>query len=363
MKIRTITCSSAENYGARLQAAALAEWLCGEGYDAQVIDYRPWYMRFYPRKPLRRMGLRELVHELYLWNYNTRRKIRHEHFEDFSSRYGRRTTEIYKGVKALQTTPPEADVLIAGSDQIWNTTMRNGSDPAFFLDFGDRNCRRISYAASFGTATVAEDMTGQLRERLAAFNRISVRERSGADIIVRLGLSRPFIAVDPVFLPEKSYWEEMATDVHIDGSYILVYDFMQSSVVKNVTQRLATITGSKIVAVGARPIRYADHNCLTASPEEFLGLVRGARYVVSNSFHGSAFAMVFNRDFLVVEREDGLNERMLHLLNRYGLDSRLVDAATPDNTIAAAVDYNLLQPMLDRDIEESKNFLRKALTE
>ena len=94
-------------------------------------------------------------------------------------------------------------------------------------------------------------------------------------------------------------------------------------------------------------------NRTTASPGQFLGLIRGARCVVSNSFHGSAFAMIFGRDFLVVEREDGLNERMRH---------RLATAGTPDSALAAPIDYAALRPALEKDIEQSKQFLRHALS-
>lgn len=360
MRVLTVTCSCAENYGARLQACALAEWLRGEGHDAAIVDYRPWYMRhnnnIWPRHLL---PLREWLSTVRNYHYHRDRMVRHSGFERFMAKHTS-MTRVYGTIKALRENPPAADVLIAGSDQIWNTELRNGNDPAFFLDFGADTCRRIAYAASFGTATINEDSAAKMRPRLARFDAISVRERSGAAIVAGMGIAKPSIVVDPVFLPESAYWDGIAEKPEASGSYIVVYDFMRSPMLKRVAQRVARLTGSRIVATGPFRTGYAT-NHTTASPEQFVGLIRGARCVVSNSFHGSAFAMIFGRDFLVVDREDGLNERMHDLLSRYGLEERIACADTPDEVLASSVDYTGLQPALEKDIEQSKQFLRHAL--
>ncbi|MDE6497714.1 MAG: polysaccharide pyruvyl transferase family protein [Muribaculaceae bacterium] len=364
MKIVTVTCSNAENYGARLQAAALAARLCHEGHDVHVLDYRPWYMRFYPRPALRHISWRNLPRELWRWRYNTHAQRRHELFDDFSRRYIPLTPEI-RNLKDLRENPPVADVFIAGSDQIWNPQFRNGSDPTFFLEFGDRSTRRISYAASFGVDSVDVSLLGSLREHLSGFHKISVRESAARRIVgLDLGLPTPDLVLDPVFLQPRDYWENIADEGSMTvpaSPYILVYDFMRSKDVKRVAKRIAKAGSYKIVSVGPHRMSYASENRREASPAEFLALIRGASCIVSNSFHGTAFAMIFNRDFFVVMREDGLNDRMTDFLGRMNLNDRIVDARTPVHQLLDRVDYEVLAPIIDMATAESANYLFKAI--
>ncbi|MDE6108851.1 MAG: polysaccharide pyruvyl transferase family protein [Muribaculaceae bacterium] len=212
MKIVTVTCSNAENYGARLQAAALAARLCREGHDVHVLDYRPWYMRFYPRPALRKISWRDLPRELWRWSYNTHAARRHELFDDFSRRHIPLTAEV-RNLKDLRDNPPAADVFIVGSDQIWNPQFRNGSDPTFFLEFGDPRTRRISYAASFGVDSVDVSLLGSLRDHLSGFSKISVRESAAQRIVGGdLGLATPDLVLDPVFLQPREYWDGLADE-------------------------------------------------------------------------------------------------------------------------------------------------------
>ena len=361
MRVLTVTCSWAQNYGARLQACALAGWLRAEGHDAAIVDYRPGYLLQPPHIwPKRLLPLREWLSAARHYRFHRDRLARSAAFARFMEANTQRT-RVYWSPKTLRENPPAADVLIAGSDQIWNASLPNGSDPAFFLDFGADSCRRIAYAASFGTPSISAAAAAKMQPRLARFDAISVRERSGAAIVAGMGRPGPAVAVDPVFLPDRAYWDAMAEAPDVEGDYIVVYDFMRSRRLRCVARRVARLTGARIVAVG--PYRMAGAcNRTTASPGQFLGLIRGARCVVSNSFHGSAFAMIFGRDFLVVEREDGLNERMHDLLDRYGLGHRLATAGTPDSALAAPIDYAALRPALEKDIEQSKQFLRHALS-
>ena len=361
LKVLTITCSNAANYGARLQACALAEWLRSEGHDASVIDYRPWYMRNNAGLRLWGVPFRHVLSGLRNYGYmrNYRRRLRR--FAEFSEKYIPLTPRAYMSAQELAANPPSADAIIAGSDQIWNVSMANGSDPAFFLRFADSGCRRISYAASIAIPEIPAAAAAPLRDNIATFDHVSVREESGARIVESLGLPRPQVTVDPVFLLPGSYWESMAAATPVKGKYILVYDFMRSRELQQAALRLKRLTGARIINVGARRLRYADRNFLNASPQEFLGLLRGADCVLSNSFHGSVFAMIFGIDFLVVDREDGLNERMRALLQRYGLEQRLIGSAAPDSSLTAHIDYTALRSRLEKDIASSKEFLRTAL--
>lgn len=156
MKIATITCHNVYNYGASLQAYALQRYLSQEGHDVEIIDYKPYYLNS-------RYNWRHIPAESRLYPYKDyvgtqciyfllkNRKIyktigRKRKFDDFRQKFLTLTDNTYTSAEELRATPPQADLYIAGSDQIWNTACENGKDAAFYLDFGSDDTRRISYA-------------------------------------------------------------------------------------------------------------------------------------------------------------------------------------------------------------------------
>lgn len=313
MKICTITCQNAYNYGARLQAFALAHYLQQQGHDVNVIDYRPDYMRgdvqiwFWPGLSIRKWG--KLILQ---FPARYRAKHRMQYFDNFSQQYIPLTPKTYWAIDELRANAPEADLYIAGSDQIWNTDFRNGTDPGYYLDFGSDNTRRISYAASFATEDVAATAREFLRNKLSRFDAISVREHSALHILNSLGY-RGTEVLDPVFLLPKSDWEKIADNTGEGEKYVLVYDFMSSQAVREKAQHIAKENGLGIFSIGDKCLHYCDRNYIYASPQTFLGLIRNASFIVSNSFHGTAFAMIFGIPYAIVNREDGLNVRMRDL--------------------------------------------------
>ena len=134
MKICTITCQNADNHGARLQCFALAYWLKKEGHEVEVIDYQPYYMRG-PKLWYVPNSFKELVKLFVRLPERLCSVKRHKVFSEFSKKYIP-LTKIYYSIDELRNNPPKADMYLAGSDQIWNPTFRNGTDPAYYLDFG-----------------------------------------------------------------------------------------------------------------------------------------------------------------------------------------------------------------------------------
>lgn len=362
MKICTITCHNALNYGARLQAYALVFYLRKQGYEVEVIDYRPDYMDFresvwyWPGLSIKQWA------KLFL---QLQQRIdtccRQRCFVDFSDAYLPRTKEVYHKIEDLRRNPPLADVYIAGSDQIWNTSFRNGTDAVYYLDFGTPKTKRVSYAASFATLSLVEGTEHFVREHLSLFDKISVREQSGLDILSSLGFQGVVVS-DPVFLLSAEDWDKTFGCTDIDEDYILVYDFMGSGTIKQIAKRLAKLFRCRIYSIGSRRLQYADKNFTQSAPNVFVELIRNARCVVSNSFHGTVFAMIYHRDFFVVNREDGLNDRMTDLLKRYNLSSRMIDTAVSDVELRERIRYSIVDTRLQSHIQKSKEFLNSVLT-
>jgi hypothetical protein len=245
-----------------------------------------------------------------------RSKKRHKNFVAFSNKHLPLTEIVYRCVQDLQQNPPCADVYIAGSDQIWNTFFPNGTDPAFYLDFGPKTVRRESYAASFATSQLKSGTEGFVRKNLSRFDRISVREESGLTILEHLGIRNGVREDDPVFLLSAEKWAKLADGAGEGEHYLLVYDFFSDPALKQEAKSVARIRNLRIFAVCPFKQHYADKDYTEAGPESFLSLVKNADIVVTNSFHAIAFCDIFKREYLFVPRPDGLNERIEDLIKR-----------------------------------------------
>lgn len=315
MKICIITCQNADNHGARLQCYALVRYFQKQGHDVQVIDYRPGYMRgprlwYWPGASIKRWA------KLFLQILDRIRTVRrHQCFEKFSKKYIP-LTRIYNSIDELRQDPPEADMYIAGSDQIWNTTFSNGTDPGYYLDFGEKSVRRESFAASFATEDIVPSARDFVKDNLKRFDKITVREQSALKILENLGYQGS-LQDDPVFLLSAQEWNEIADGTGDGENYVLVYDFYNDDNIKQEAQRIAQEKDLNIYAVCPMKLSYADKNYVYSGPETFVSLIKNASYVVSNSFHGTVFAMIYGKPFEVVDRPDGLNVRMHDLLERY----------------------------------------------
>ena len=362
MKIKTITCHHVYNHGALLQAYALTEFLKGEGHDVSIIDYRPPYLDGHFKlwrsdSRYNRIGLG--------WAYilaklpgRIRALKRKKAFDVFFDHYMPVTERIYHSVEELQACPPEADLYIAGSDQIWNTSFPNGKDPSFYLDFG--NAKKISYAASFATSKLHSGTEEFVKKELNNFDAISVREYSGKKILNQLGFNGE-VVVDPVFLISKEKWDEVATDCCKDDNYILVYDFENNKDIQELAQRYATLKHCKVFSIGPYHMEYPDKCFLNYGPDTFVGLIRNAHCVFSNSFHASAFSLIYNTPFFVVNRKDGLNNRMSDLLEHFSLIERLVSCDCKDETLISDPKWNNVTQIIENDIIMSQQWLKNSI--
>ena len=356
MKIKTITCHDVYNLGASLQAYALAAYLIDCNHDVQIIDYKPDYLsRHYSLTwvPNPRFD-RPVLRELYLMTklpgrLKARSGKRKQRFDAFRAEYLPLTEQQYGSAEDLRQDCPEADVYIAGSDQIWNPVFPNGKDRAFFLEFAPENKRKISYAASFSVDTLSTEDHQRMFPWLTRLDAISVRETSGINLLTEMGLDGVTV-MDPVFLLSKDQWESLMICPDTQD-YILVYDFDRSALVRSIATALKKRTGKKIVSVF--PMDGADHVWGDMGPREFLGAIMKADIVLSNSFHATAFSLIFRKEFYVINREEKINTRMQDLLASVSLDERLISDVPGE----MQVDWSAVQSRLDHLIAGSKSFL------
>ena len=361
MKIKTITCHDVYNAGASLQAYALQTYLSKLGHDVEIIDYKPEYLsRHYSLTAINPEYEKPIIKQIYLTLKLPGRlkrlfSVRKRNFDEFKSSYLRTTDTCYKSYEELKNNPPEADIYFAGSDQIWNPLFQNGKDPAFYLQFAPKNTIKASYAASFSVDEIPKDIEDTIKIYIDDLDYVSVRERSSVDMLKKMGIENCECVCDPVFLLDKQEWDKLTFNIS-DEKYILVYDFDNSDAIKNFSINLAKEKGLKIYSVFKN--NYADKCFFNEGPLGFLSLIKNADFVVSNSFHASAFSIIYKKDFAVVERKENINVRMNSLLEDYNLKNRLIFS---NQLMFKSINYDLIQKTFTEKQYKSINFMNKAI--
>lgn len=364
MKIKTITCHDVYNVGASLQAYALVTYLRSLGHEAEIIDYKPDYLSNHYAlwglsnpaydKPV----LRELYNLAKLpGRIKARCGKRKKYFDEFKREYLPITQCRFTSNEDLKRNPPKADVYFAGSDQIWNCFFQNGRDPAFYLDFAPEGCIKASYAASFATEDVAEEWKPQIRQWLSGLDSISVRESSGVEIVERLGIPGAVQVLDPVFLLPKEEWEQLAQPLPKKEPFIFLYDFDRNDALGRPVRKLADQMGWKVYSYLSNP--YADCCFDQYGPLTFLSLVKDAQLVMSNSFHATAFSLIFEKKFWVINRQEAINTRMRDLIELAGVPERLQSDFRGD--LLRPIDYERVRKNLKEEITNSQEYVTSVL--
>ena len=211
MKIKTLTTYNVYNYGASLQAYALMTYLSQLGHDVEIINYQPEYLtRKYnykwvnPESKMSRYALTRVVYRILKFLQRQTTLANKRLFDNFTHHMLHETTQLYHTFDELQKNPPEADVYIVGSDQIWNIFYEAGRDPVFYLEFVDSG-KRISYAASFSYIDIDEENCERIARSLSKFDAVSVREYHGIDILRTMGIDGTWV-LERVFLVWVDEW-------------------------------------------------------------------------------------------------------------------------------------------------------------
>lgn len=328
MRIGVITFHRAINYGAALQTYALQRALTSLGFDSEVIDYRCAHMEELYRliggfsaKSVKQ-NIRSFINY-----FPARNKMRS--FRSMISENMKLSPEAYTA-DTIKNANDCYDVFITGSDQVFNYACSD-FDKNYFLDFVDDPTKINSYAASFGISDIPEQFKDDYRRLLSRFNNISVREESGRRLVGELADRDSDLHVDPVFLLDSEDWSELAKDPDFDN-YILIYRLNKSNVINDFARKLARLTGKKIVNIGQDfidKLKNRDFDgSLDTTVQEFLGLFKNADYVVTNSFHGTAFSVIFERKCFVETKQKDFkkNDRAENLLKLTGLMDAVIES-------------------------------------
>lgn len=324
MKIGILTFHCAHNYGAVLQAFALQEYIKDIGHEVEVIDYRPQYLTdtisrfpFIKRIQLR---IKSILIQLIKRKYANERK---RGFIDFQLKYLNISDSSYP---FPFPTNYDYDLYVIGSDQVWNTSITNGYDPIFFGEFiVKKGAQIISYAASMPSFRTSEAEKELLIKYLNNFSAISVREASLAVNLQPLYANKISIVLDPTLLLPTSFWYNLVVDLHLQSPYLLMYAVANYQATIELAYTLAQEVGLKLVVIcGSLSNRRNEISYITPNPQEFVSWFKNAEFIVTSSFHGTAFSLIFKRSFYSVLSGNDRDERQITLLNEIGLIDRVV---------------------------------------
>lgn len=376
MKIGIVTFHFAYNYGAVLQAWALQTYLSSLGNDVEIINYRPKYHteRYQVIRDVLKAGsityynkhlglLRSLraiigtaIENLYLIRVRIKKK---KHFENFIHQFISQS-EIFKTYKDLELARLPYDALITGSDQVWNQKLTNDSfDAVYFLKFGSKGMRRIAYAVSLGE-TSAEACANYLKTNNFVIDMLSCREEDTTNVFNNnLGIDCACVP-DPTLLVGQEDYNRMLTKPR-ENNYALVYILKKNDVLIETIKKIKE-KGNIIINISPinLPVK-GMQNVYPISPSQFLGYIKYADIVITNSFHGTVFSLIFNKKF-VCGLHGVRNQRIISLLEKVGLINRLLtDSDDLDILLNNVIDYNDVNDIMDKISQVGKIFLKKAL--
>jgi hypothetical protein len=354
------------NSGAVLQAYSLQSAITGLGHSCTIVDYLrrldpdPYQFFFFPR------GRRSLRHDLFaLLHLRDQLRLR-ERFRRFLSARLVMTPISYGNPRDLRTRGPSFDACITGSDQVWNPNLLRGiHGKTFYLDAIPG--RRIAYAPSFGVSDLPLDSTGTVADLLNPFDFLSAREDAGCAIIRALTGRCVDVVVDPTLLHSSDQFDTLAVEPAQEEPYLLLYAMQRSDLTADLAcaiGRLLSLPILAIVPIHLRPgwFRFADRVIYDAGPAEFLGWMKHAAFVCTDSYHGLAFSLIYHKDFVSAPHLSS-DVPSRSLLQQAGLLSRRL-TSTDDvaATISHPIDQGPVRAWLDQARARSLHYLRNALT-
>ncbi len=366
MKVKTITIHYGVNYGSALQTYALCKVLQKMGHEVEVINYVPLKYNLWNEFSADKIGKYPALIILGAFAIKAPEKIiRRRKFSSFLKEYVP-LTKKYTSTKELKDIFSNEDLFIVGSDQVWNFDYNGNEDYTYFLDFVKDKNRCISYAASIGKMDLSVTEEDLMKHFLCDFKSISVREDYCVEQMNKIGLVAKHV-LDPTLLLSSEDWNELIDcDDEFDEKYILVYvmDFLHQDLLR-IAEQIKRLFGFKIYLVSFSKINddIIDRQFIFATPKMFLSLVKNASYVVTNSFHGVAFSVNYNKQFIAVGKSK-YNVRIQSLLRQFNLNDRFVlpNEHVDEKIINEMINYEIVDEKIKLCREESKEFLKMNLS-
>lgn len=356
MNIKVITRHSPSNYGSLLQSIATIKAIEKLGHQCEIIDYRRPDEQGLRGVLTQLAGKRGFGNPLKRWAYIAIRypieKYAQTRFDAMRRRHLKMTERCSSHEELRRLS---ADAFLTGSDQVWGPMMNGKHDSAYFLQFVTGGTPKLAYSASFGKTKFDEATIGSYKAMLAAYDKIAVRERSAVSLLHEWGLTNCTGQVlDPTLLLEKEEWKRLLVGEsderkHIDRKYILVYQIHNDPKLSDYAKRVARHKGMALLRVNPFLHQLSRGGKFVCCPGlgEFLSLIDHAACIITDSFHGTCFAINFGKQFIEVLPNNATGTRNLSILEMTGLQNRILhdfhDYSMTDETIDYGKVHNILK--------------------
>ena len=347
MKIALITYHYSCNNGAVMQTYALCRYLKENGHEVSLIDIR--------QDEREKQPLLVKIVKFFVFGYRIRRIVK---------KYYPALTRRYLTIDELKKDPPMADCYVVGSDQVWNPAISKEQMLAYFLVFGNDDVKRVSYASSFGVSEWPikdSDATKKVQSLLARFNHIAVREYQGREICKNtFGLDAQ-VVLDPTFLNYD--YKEFNDGVKQTDDFVC-YKLNRTDDFWTNAPKVGHLVGSKPLLLNYNYPKKGFVYCFPPSLRTWMRKLAGAKFILTDSFHGIAFSIINRKQFVVILNDDGKNSRLIDLMNTMGLQDRVfnsVEDMLKNRSWLKPIDYSVLEPVIRAQIEKSRAYLTEAL--
>lgn len=363
MDIKVITRHAPSNYGSLLQSIATIKTIEKLGHACQIIDY----IRNDER------GLKAITTPLSNkkeWSGNILKRIAYillrypeEHiaerkFERMRSKY-LKLTERCTNIDELSNLT--ADVFMTGSDQVWGPTLNGKYDEAYFLLFV-RNTKKTAYAASFGRTEFTPSTISQYKKMLSKYDDIAVREDSAVELLDNMHIQCMGQVLDPtLLLTGDEWWGFIKNDHIIQGKYVLVYQLHNNPVLSDYAVRFAEHVGLPLYRVSPtfHQFRRGGHFLYLPELGDFLSYIKDCTYFITDSFHGTAFALNFNKQFIEILPNNKTGSRNQSILRLTGLKDRIISDYNDFSICNSVIDYDRVNSILENERIKSIDILKK----
>lgn len=389
MKIGIVTYVKCDNYGAELQAFALQWKLNSLGYDAEVINLEkrnvdmkrnPDVIKGAIVQRLKKEGLVKAVFSIIKKVFEVKKRInaekkyavqkanKHKLFEQFFENKVKHSAKYYTLDEISSVAALPYDTYIAGSDQIWNYIHTDRLDVYFLMFANKHKAKKISYAASVSIYDIPEKWQPAYKEYFENIDVLSVRELHGADLVKKYSNKTAEVVLDPTFLLKKDDWlREVAVVPESNEDYLLVYTLSGSSHIRKMALDIAKKKNLKVYNIKSNYVPEPDDGVkhfYEIGPAEWVGLWSKAKFIVTDSFHGTAFSINFNVPFVtLVNPNSMMNSRVLSILKITDLESRIVYDTKEDceKERNLQLDFEPVNVIINAWREKSLNFIQQAL--
>lgn len=391
-KVGIVTVTYVNNFGSHLQSFALQQVIQSLGFETEIISseglsklisrrrYRYLLSRFYDLEELRDYfkKIKRIVASKIDGDFGSLLRQRNQKFKSF-------TEKEYIFSPKAKTWEELSDMckgyssVVIGSDQNWRPANIAGG--YYTIEYVPDNINKVAYSTSFGISRVISTQREKAKFFLSRINHLSVREDSGRKIIKELIMRDVPVVCDPTILLSKSEWEKYImeksqTDLHdiINAPYILCYFLGENVEHRQFAQKLKKKTGLRIVSILMGEGRYYkekqeffDHSISSIGPMDFVNLIRGASFVCTDSFHGCAFSLIFQKQFYAFYKSAhnskmSVNSRLDTMLGWAGLTNRIIETPVEiDENIISPIQYDEVCKRIEEKRTMSLSFLRNSL--